>query len=303
MILLLLMSTVQTFAFDIPKPTSLFYVNDKADLLSDEIEEYIVSTNVDLCEKTDAQIVVVTINSLNGDSLEEYATALFREYGIGDKDKNNGVLLLVALEDRKSRIEVGYGLEGALNDAKTGRIQDNYMIPYFKEGNYAEGLKNGFDAILAEVAAEYDVEITRDEPVRLAPTESAKESDDNSNDANTYAMFAMGVALVLGLIVGAIGGNGVISFIICFFGSIAISAVYGSSYGFGMGCLVLFGCLIASLIGYAITADIDTDGYSGGYGGGSSSSRSSSSSSSSSSSRSYSGGGGRSGGGGSSRSW
>ena len=67
------------------------------------------------------------------------------------KKKNNGVLMLLSIQDRKSRIEVGYGLEGALNDAKTGRIQDNYMIPYFKEDNWHDGIKNGYNAILSEV--------------------------------------------------------------------------------------------------------------------------------------------------------
>ena len=64
-------------------------------------------------------------------SLEDYSTQLFRNFGIGNSKLNNGVLMLIALDERQSRIEVGYGLEGILNDAKTGRIQDNYMIPYF----------------------------------------------------------------------------------------------------------------------------------------------------------------------------
>ena len=77
-------------------------------------------------KQTGAQIVVVTVQNLEGQSLEEYATELFRNYGIGDKEKNNGVLLLCAYEERQFRIEVGYGLEGTLTDGKTGRIQDEY---------------------------------------------------------------------------------------------------------------------------------------------------------------------------------
>ena len=139
--------------------TADFYVNDSAKVLDASLENYIISTNKSLYSQTGAQIVVVTINSLEGEGLEEYANELFRQYGIGDKKKNNGVLMLLSIQDRKSRIEVGYGLEGALNDAKTGRIQDNYMIPYFKENNWQDGIKNGYNAILSEVEKEYDVTV------------------------------------------------------------------------------------------------------------------------------------------------
>ena len=90
----------------------------------------------DVYKRQGAQIVVVTVQSLGGQSIEEYATELFRKFGIGDKEKNNGVLLLCSTGDRLFRIEVGYGLEGRLTDGKTGRIQDEYIIPYLKENDY-----------------------------------------------------------------------------------------------------------------------------------------------------------------------
>ncbi len=143
----------------IVNPTSDFYVNDYANLLSTEVKNYIIETNTKLENATGAQIVVVTIQSLEGESLEEYATELFRSFGIGDKDKNNGVLLLLALEERKFRIEVGYGLEGALPDGKTGRIQDEYIIPYLKENNWDDGIKNGYSKILEVVSEEYNIDV------------------------------------------------------------------------------------------------------------------------------------------------
>ena len=97
--------------FALVKPTNDFYVNDYADILDDDVEQYIMQRSVDLEKQTDAQIVVVTVKNLEGMSLEEYATKLFRSFGIGDKDKNNGLLLLLALEERQFRVEVGYGLE------------------------------------------------------------------------------------------------------------------------------------------------------------------------------------------------
>lgn len=157
MILFLNILGIKSFA--LVEPTYDFYVNDYADLLSSDVEQYIISTNKTLNSQTGAQIVVVTVQNLEGQSLEEYSTELFRKFGIGDKTKNNGVLMLLALEERQMRIEVGYGLEGVLTDGKTGRIQDEYIIPYLKENNWNEGIRNGYSKILEEVANEYQVDV------------------------------------------------------------------------------------------------------------------------------------------------
>ena len=141
-------------------PDDGFYVYDGAQVLSGETEQYILNNSRELDSKTGAQIVVVTIPSLEGQSLEEYATELFRQWGIGDAEKNNGLLLLCAVEDRQFRVEVGYGLEGDLPDGKTGRMQDTYIIPLLREDQFEEGIKNGYIAFLQEVAEVYDVSIT-----------------------------------------------------------------------------------------------------------------------------------------------
>lgn len=141
-------------------PDDTFYVYDGGQVLSEETEQYIRKTGQELERKTGAQIVVVTIPSLEGQALEAYATELFRQWGIGDKEKNNGLLLLCAVEDRQFRVEVGYGLEGDLPDGKTGRMQDNYIIPLLREDKFDEGIKNGYNAFLQEIAAVYGVSIT-----------------------------------------------------------------------------------------------------------------------------------------------
>ena len=82
---------------------------------------------------------------------------MFREFGIGDEEEDNGLLLLLALEERESRVEVGYGLEGILPDGKTGRFQDQYMIPYFKDDNFDEGMLNGYKAFYQELANYYQI--------------------------------------------------------------------------------------------------------------------------------------------------
>ena len=110
------------FASAIVPQTEKFYINDAANILSDETEQYIFENSVNLAEATKAQIVVVTVPNLEGMTPEEYGTKLFREYGIGDKEKNSGLLILLALEERKCRIEVGYGLEGVLPDGKTDLV-------------------------------------------------------------------------------------------------------------------------------------------------------------------------------------
>lgn len=158
-IFILLFNLVVSKSLAIVQQSTEFYVNDTANVLNDDTKAYIINTNKKLYEKTGAQIVVVTVNNLEEKSIEEYSTELFRQYGIGSKDKNNGVLLILSIDDRKTRIEVGYGLEGRLTDGKTGRILDNYAVPSFKENNWNDGIRNTFNAILHEVCEEYNITI------------------------------------------------------------------------------------------------------------------------------------------------
>ena len=139
-------------------PTSDFYVYDGANILSSETEKYIVSKSSKLYDYNGAQIVVVTIPSLDGMSLENYATILFNTWEIGNKEKNNGLLLLLSLEERKFRVEVGSGIEGILPDGKTGRYQDEYLIPYLKDNKWDEGIKNLYDVFYDELADIEDIE-------------------------------------------------------------------------------------------------------------------------------------------------
>lgn len=134
------------------KPATSFYVNDYANILSSENEEYIIEHSNKLYNYNGAQIVVVTIPSLDGISIEEYATTLFNDWGIGDKDKNNGLLLLLSLNERRFRVEVGAGIEGIFPDGKTGRYQDTYLIPYLKENKWDEGIKSLYDVFYNELS-------------------------------------------------------------------------------------------------------------------------------------------------------
>ena len=103
----------------------------------------------DLESKSGIQLVVATVTSLEGQDVESYANQLFRTWKLGEKAKNNGVLLLVAPNERKTRIEVGYGLEGTLTDALSNVIITNALIPRFKVGDFTGGISRGVDDIIA----------------------------------------------------------------------------------------------------------------------------------------------------------
>jgi len=179
----LLAPAVKAHGLDYPGHTSNFYVNDYANVIDASTEEYIMNVAVALEQKTKAQVVVLTIESLEGDSIENYAYNVFTNWGIGDKDLNNGVLILVAINDRRSRIEVGYGLEGALPDGKTGRIQDEYMLPHFRANDYATGIKKGFQAIVNEIYQEYGIEDT----VKVEPVPGQRETSPDTD--NNFAIW------------------------------------------------------------------------------------------------------------------
>lgn len=155
----IMVSFVCVKAFAVPSPSKDFYVNDFAEILSDETEQYILSNSAALCEKTKAQIAVVTVKNLEGKEIADYALELFRSWGIGDKELNNGILILLSLEERKVRIEVGDGLEGRVNDSKAGRFLDTYAVPHFKSDEWDEGIKALYSAILSEVYEEYNLEV------------------------------------------------------------------------------------------------------------------------------------------------
>lgn len=160
----LILSTQPIKATSIPSPTQEFYVLDEAGVLSQSTLDTIVSVSSQLQSKTKAQLVVVIVDSLKGESITSFALSILRQWGIGDKDLDNGALILLALDDRLSRIEIGYGLEGALNDAKTGRIQDTYMLPYYDQGDIDAGILNGYIAIAKEIANEYQISLDVDNP-------------------------------------------------------------------------------------------------------------------------------------------
>ena len=140
----------------IAKPNPATLVTDVAGVLSPEQKQALENKLVAIDDSSSNQIAVVIIPSLDGYPKEEYATKLFRDWGIGGK-KNNGSLLLIAINDREIRIEVGYGLEGAIPDITAINIIDNDIKPAFKAGNYYEGINQATDNIAKAAVGEYKV--------------------------------------------------------------------------------------------------------------------------------------------------
>ncbi|MEO8210296.1 MAG: TPM domain-containing protein [bacterium] len=124
------------------------------------------------------QIIVYIISSLNGESLEDVSIRLAEKNKIGKKDKNNGMLMLVVKDDKKIRLEVGYGLEGVMTDALSSKIIRNDITPGFKAGNYYEGINKGVDAIISAIKGEYT-------------------ADKNSTDTNQTCCFGVPIFIVI----------------------------------------------------------------------------------------------------------
>jgi uncharacterized protein len=129
-------------------------VVDNANLLSPAEETQLGTELAALERRTSDQLVIVTVPSLNGQTIEAFGLALGRHWGIGQRGKDNGVLLIVAPAERKVRIEVGYGLEAILTNARAQEIIDRDILPAFREGNYSQGIAAGTHQIAATLVAE-----------------------------------------------------------------------------------------------------------------------------------------------------
>ena len=136
-------------------------LNRGSECVYDEAGVFTPEQKADLIRRIEAAwdanqgaLVVVALKTLHGGEINDFANKLFQQWGIGQEGKDNGILLLAAIEDRKVRIEPGYGFEGVLTDARCGRILDEHILPHFKGGDYAAGLTAGAEALLQVMAGE-----------------------------------------------------------------------------------------------------------------------------------------------------
>lgn len=159
--LLILLFPLKSMA-SLPAIPSDFYY-DELGMLDYSTKENITKTNKELVSKTGSQVMVATVKNTNGLPARDLGPQIFNKWKIGDQDKKNGVLILISEDDLSGKREVfittGYGIEGRLNDGKVGRIIDNFMLEDLKDGNYSKAINEGFNAIVAEVADEYNVKL------------------------------------------------------------------------------------------------------------------------------------------------
>ena len=146
-IFVLFLTPVLVFALDFPPLTGR--VVDQAGIMSAASRSDIEAKSKELEDKSGIQLVVATVKSLQGGDIETYANELFRFWKLGEAKKNNGVLLLVAPNEHKVRIEVGYGLEGTLTDALSSVIISSAIVPRFKANDYSGGIQRGVEGIIA----------------------------------------------------------------------------------------------------------------------------------------------------------
>lgn len=176
------------------RPQPPMAVNDFGNFLApfqkQALEEKIRAYN----DSTSSAIVIVTIPDLQGYDIAEVALKYLREWGIGAKEKNNGVLILVSKAERKARIETGYGMEGVLPDILAKQIIDQTMIPFFKENDYYQGFDNAVDAVIQAAAGEYKAD------------PAAKK--DGRPKLGTIMLLAVIFFIIIGLFRGGGGGGG-----------------------------------------------------------------------------------------------
>jgi uncharacterized protein len=141
-----------------PQPVGA--VNDFASVISEPEKTKMENLCREILDKTRTSIVIATVESIGDDTIETYANELYRNWGIGMKGEDRGVLILLALKERRVRIETGYGVEGILPDGLVGQILDDSIIPYCKKGKYGEGLYIGLVSLSQVIAKDAGIEIS-----------------------------------------------------------------------------------------------------------------------------------------------
>lgn len=204
LVLALLVLLVPAGALAQPKfPALTGRVVDNANLLSPQVEQQLTEELAGLETQTGRQVVVATVPDLQGYEIEEYGYQLGRTWAIGRKGEDDGVILLVAPSERKVRIEVGYGLEGVLTDALSSVILQSAVLPEFRQGNYEQGIVNGTNEIVRQLALP-DAEAR----ANVARAEQAREARSSDGGSIIPVIFVMLVIFwILGGILRGFGGG------------------------------------------------------------------------------------------------
>jgi uncharacterized protein len=195
---ILFVSQAPALAQVLPKPSS--HVSDFARVINQSSLQRTERLCQELENKTGAELAVVTIESLQGEPIEDFTVKLFEQWGIGKKDKSNGLLLLIAVQDRKSKIEVGYGLEPVITDGISGEILRS-LRPYFRANQYGEGLYFGAFALASRVAESAGVQLSADFGSKVSRVPNTGEPPPAIGSLGT--LIILGIFFLLPLILSA----------------------------------------------------------------------------------------------------
>lgn len=266
LLFLVIIFPIAVFAYTSPgKPQG--FVSDFAQIIDAKDKVTMTEQLTTLRNSTSIEIAVVTVPTLDNEVVETYAVKLFEEWGIGVKGKDNGLLILVAPNDRQARIEVGYGLEGTITDIQAKNIVDQVMLPAFKLGNYSMGIKGSVDAVLG---------IINKSPEANQYLQSSKSSGNSSGfgfNFETLLFFIIFFSSILARFLSKTKSwwlGGVIGAV--------IGAVIGLIWGFlyyGIGAIILlsiFGLILDYIVSKKGPGGFDGHGgfwFGGGHGGGS----------------------------------
>lgn len=260
----LLFGALLSFAENIKSIRPTGYVTDLAGVIGAEKKASLEALCAELEQKTGAQLAIVTVRSLEGESVETYAVDLFKQLGVGSKKDNRGVLLLLAPNERKYRIEVGYGLEPVINDARAGDA-GRAMVPFLRQGDYSRAIETGAWQLAKYIADDLGVTLSGQPP-------TPRNGGGNVGSPGFWITSLFPVFWIL-------------LFVFIFFRVIGSLAGRGGSGG--SGCLWFLLGMLASSSGHGSRGNWGGGGFGGGSGGGG-----------------FGGfGGGSSGGGGASGSW
>jgi uncharacterized protein len=253
-IIILFLATALTTAIqaeiDLPKPEH--YVEDYANVINASDERSLNGILQELEQKTGAQYIVLTILTTGGLPIEQFALAHAEKWKLGQRDTDNGMLFVLAKNDRKWRFEVGYGLEGFVTDQYCGRVGREVLVPYLRQGNFSEGIYKANLTIVQKIASESGIALTG--MPKLAPISTKRRNVKNSLPCCSLLPLLIFFFLIFG---GGRGGRGMgMWFLLPFmFGGFGGHGGYGRSGSFGGGS---FGGSFGGFGG----------GMGGGFGGG-----------------------------------
>ena len=227
LLLLLIAATLPSFAekvATIPAPTG--YIDDYADVFSSPAKSEMEDLSRELHNKTKAQVFVVTVNTTEGEPVETFANELFAKWKIGEKKTDRGVLMLFAIKDHKRWIEVGYGLEGILNDAKVGDI-GRTMVPSLSQGDYNTAIPLGVQQLARIIATDAGVTLNVAQPVHQYHRQAAP-----IQISLTEIVLGGGAALLILFFLIKTGNMGLIFFLL---GNLMGGGGFGGGRGRGRG--------------------------------------------------------------------